>query len=135
MLVTSDGTLWAMGVDETANRVYTSPLPVLCPFDYDTYPDKSDEELGNLPEFNRPYVLDPEDVLRKGYYAVSMISSCREKVLEVVISNGVARLQEIVLEPRAPGKIVDFSTGFRHTLIVVDAVGEEESDDNISVEQ
>jgi hypothetical protein len=119
VVVAEDSSLWAMGVDEAASTVHSSPLPVLCPFDYDAHEGKTDEELRELEEFQQAYELKEGDVLKKGYYAVAVISACGEKVFEVVINKGVARLQEIELVPRAEGKIIDFSTGFRHTMIVV----------------
>lgn len=132
MVVAEDRTLWAMGVDEAASAVYPSPIPVLCPFDYDAHEGKTDVELSELAEFQRPYQLHDGDIVKKGYYAVAMISANRDKVFEVVINNGGARLQEIELAPRAEGKIIDFSTGFRHTMIVVssDEDGENKIDDD-----
>lgn len=120
VILATDGSLWAMGVDETATNVHNTPLRVHVAFDYDSHPNKTDEELSVLPEYNEPYKCHSDDTFRKGYYAVAMIPTGRDKVFDIVIANGVARLQEILIEPRAPGKIVDISTGFRHTMIIVD---------------
>jgi hypothetical protein len=120
VVVSSDNTLWVMGVDEQTSSVTMTFQQVLVPFEYEdpNYKNLTNEQLHALPEFSKPFVVSPGATVKKGYYSVAVISACRERVYEVAIKNSIARLYEVELNPRAEGKIVDFSTGFRHSLIV-----------------
>ena len=109
-----DETMWIIGVDEVDQEVTIDFQPVFSAISYhkDGY---TVEELQNLPKEK----FSAEGcVIKKGYHAVSVISACQQKVYEVTLQRGVARLQEIIVDPRKEGRIVDYSAGFRHVLML-----------------
>jgi hypothetical protein len=114
VVVANDDTLWVIGVDEINQDVSLEFQPVYeaVAFPEETY---TEEELDKLPKviFNSSGC-----VIKKGYHAVSVISSCQEMVYDVTLQRGTARLFEVILEPKEKGKIKDYSAGFRHCLLL-----------------
>lgn len=106
--------LWMIGVDEINQDISPDFLPVYEPL---MYQEKSytEEELNSLPKV--PFSAKG-CVLKKGYHAVSVISACQQRVYDVTLQRGTARLYEVILEPREEGKIVDYSAGFRHCMML-----------------
>lgn len=110
-----------MGLDEVNNTVSTTFQQVLNPLDYsNTTNNLSEEELSNQKEAQEPYKLSGGEQLKKGYFSVAMISSCRQQIFDIALKNGVPRLHEIGLDYRKEGKIKDFSMGFRHCLVITE---------------
>jgi hypothetical protein len=109
-----DNSLWIIGVDEISQHVTLEFQPVYGPlsFQEDTY---TEEEIEKLPKEDFSSV---GCVIKKGYHAVSVISSCQDMVYDVTLQRGTARLYEVILEPRRAGKIKDYSAGFRHCLML-----------------
>lgn len=111
-----DDSLWIMGVDEANRNVSLDFQPVYAALEY-TQGTYTMEELEALP---RDLFSSKGCVVKKGYHAVSVISPCKTKVYDISLQHGVARLFEVVLEPREKGQILDYSAGFRHTLLVTE---------------
>jgi hypothetical protein len=110
-----------MGLDEVNNTVSMAFQQVLNPFNYsNTNNNLSEEELSNQKESQEPYKLTGGEQLKKGYFSVAMISSCRQQIFDIALKNGVPRLHEIGLDFRKEGKIKDFSMGFRHCLVITE---------------
>jgi hypothetical protein len=123
----SDGSLWIMGLDEMNDTVSMNFQQVLKPLRYDTNggASPSEEELSKQEQAQEPYILTGGEKLKKGYFSVAMISSCRQLVFDIALKNGVARLHEIGLDYRREGKIIDFSMGFRHCLVITETEEDE----------
>ncbi len=106
VVIAEDHTLWALGLDETTSNIISEFIPVLQPIEDSSAP--------------KPF-SSKGCIVRKGYYTPSVISACRQFAYDVVISNGTASLVEVILNPgKINGLLMDISSGFRHTLILVD---------------
>ena len=121
----NDDSLWVIGVDEINQEVSLEFQPVFeaLLFEEESYTEAA---LDTLPKVA---FSATNCVLKKGYHAVSVISACRQKVYDVTLQRGTARLFEVILDPRADvhpeeeagpaGRdIVDYSAGFRHCLML-----------------
>jgi hypothetical protein len=124
-----------MGLDEINNTVSMNFQQVLKPFNYDIGGPQgqskglSEEELLKQEQASEPYLLTGDEQLKKGYFSVAMISSCQRLVFDIALKKGVARLHEIGLDYRKEGKIIDFSMGFRHCLVITET---EDTDDGVT---
>lgn len=126
----SDGSLWIMGLDELNNTVSMSFQQVLNPLNYESGQNLTEDELSKQKEAQEPFRLVGGERLKKGYFSVALISSCSQKVYDVTLKNGVARLHEIGMDFRKEGKIKDFSMGYRHCMVITETSDESQTDSN-----
>lgn len=134
VVLADDDSLWVIGVDEINQEVSLEFQPVYeaLAFEEESY---TEEALDKLPKV--PFCAT-RCVLKKGYHAVSVISACGQRVYDVTLQRGTARLFEVILEPRADAniggqkKIVDYSAGFRHCLMLTTCSTDNDSDDDYS---
>ncbi len=101
-------------MDEINQKVSLEFTPV---YESVTFQEKSytEDELADLPKV----IFNSADCkIKKGYHSVSVISACRKKVYDITLQRSIARLYEVILDPKKDGKIVDYSAGFRHCLLL-----------------
>lgn len=103
-------------MDEIDQHVTLDFQPVYAAVSFQDDP-YTPEELDSLPKVQ---FSSKGCVVKKGYHAVSVIGAAGDVVYDVTLQRGTARLFEVILEPRAGGRIRDYSAGFRHCLLLTD---------------
>jgi hypothetical protein len=134
-VIANDNTLWTLGLDETKSEMINDRfIPVMEPdnsSNLDSKNKENKEDNNNKSSENMKIFNCTNCIVRKGYYGVSVISSCQQKLYDIVITSGIARLVEVEVysdsyREKYPelcrGNIIDISNGFRHSLIIVDDV-------------